>query len=59
MGTVGLVFVSYAGLTKVSSVSEEVENPDKVIPLGMLLSISVATTVYCVGVAVMMWVLDP
>lgn len=59
MGTVGLVFVSYAGLTKVSSVSEEVENPDRVIPLGMLLSISVATTVYCIGVAVMMWVLDP
>ena len=59
MGTVGLVFVSYAGLTKVSSVAEEVEDPDRVIPLGMLLSISVATVVYCVGVAVMMWVLDP
>jgi len=59
MGTVGLVFVSYAGLTKVSSVSEEVEDPDRVIPLGMLLSIAVATTVYCIGVAVMMWVLDP
>ncbi len=59
MGTVGLVFVSYAGLTKVSSVAEEVENPDRVIPLGMLLSIAVATTVYCIGVAVMMWVLEP
>jgi APA family basic amino acid/polyamine antiporter len=59
MGTVGLVFVSYAGLTKVSSVAEEVENPDRVIPLGMLLSICVATTVYCIGVAVMMWVLEP
>lgn len=59
MGTVGLVFVSYAGLTKVSSVAEEVENPDRVIPLGMLLSIAVATSVYCIGVAVMMWVLDP
>ncbi|MEC7240507.1 MAG: APC family permease, partial [Myxococcota bacterium] len=57
MGTVGLVFVSYAGLTKVSSVAEEVENPDRTIPLGMLLSIGVATFVYCVGVAVMMWVI--
>lgn len=57
MGTVGLVFVSYAGLTKVSSVAEEVENPDRVIPLGMLLSIAVATVVYCVGVAVMLWVI--
>ena len=59
MGTVGLVFVSYAGLTKVSSVAEEVENPDRVIPLGMMLSIAVATFTYCIGVAVMMWVLDP
>jgi len=59
MGTVGLVFVSYAGLTKVSSLAEEVENPDKNIPLGMLLSICVATLFYCVGVAVMMWVLEP
>ena len=30
--TVGLVFVSYAGLTKVASISEEVQNPDKAIP---------------------------
>ena len=59
MATVGLVFVSYAGLTKVSSVSEEVEDPDRMIPLGMVMSISVATVVYCVGVAVMMWVLEP
>ncbi len=59
MGTVGLVFVSYAGLTKVSSVAEEVENPDRVIPLGMLLSIVVATITYCVGVTVMMYVLEP
>ncbi len=59
MATVGLVFVSYAGLTKVSSMAEEVENPDRTIPLGMILSIAVATVVYCVGVAVMMWVLDP
>ncbi len=59
MATVGLVFVSYAGLTKVSSMAEEVENPDTTIPLGMILSILVATIIYCVGVAVMMWVLDP
>ena len=59
MGTVGLVFVSYAGLTKVSSVAEEVEDPDRVIPLGMFLSISVATLTYCVGVSVMMWVIEP
>ncbi len=59
VATVGLVFVSYAGLTKVSSVAEEVEDPDRAIPLGMLLSIITATFVYCVGVFVMVAVLEP
>lgn len=57
--TVGLVFVSYAGLTKVASVAEEVQDPDRSIPLGMLLSVITATTVYCVGVFIMVAVLDP
>lgn len=51
LATVGLVFVSYAGLTKVASVAEEVENPDRNIPLGMGLSLFVATIAYTVGVA--------
>lgn len=59
MGTVGLVFVSYAGLTKVSSVAEEVQDPDRAIPLGMFLSLVTATFVYCVGVFIMVAVLDP
>ena len=57
--TVGLVFVSYAGLTKVASVAEEVENPDRNIPLGMTLSLVVATAAYVLGVLVMVAVLDP
>ncbi len=57
--TTGLVFVSYAGLTKVASVAEEVDDPDREIPLGMLLSLLVATFVYVVGVFVMVAVLDP
>ncbi len=40
--TIGLVFVSYAGLTKVASVAEEIENPDRNIPLGMTLSLATA-----------------
>ncbi|QDG49344.1 APC family permease [Persicimonas caeni] len=59
MATVGMVFVSYAGLTKVTSVAEEVENPDRNIPLAMILSLATATTLYCVGVYVMNAVLDP
>ena len=56
--TIGLVFVSYAGLTKVASVSEEVQNPDRNIPLGMMLSLATATFIYVVGVFIMVMFLD-
>ena len=59
LGTIGLVFVSYAGLTKVASVAEEVQNPDRNIPLGMILSLATATAIYVVGVAIMIAVLEP
>lgn len=57
--TVGMVFVSYAGLTKVASIAEEVENPDRNIPRGMFLSIFTAITVYGAGVYLMTAVLEP
>lgn len=57
ISTIGLVFVSYAGLTKVASIAEEVQNPDKVIPLGMLLSLLTASIVYVVGVFILLKVL--
>ena len=59
LATIGLVFVSYAGLTKVASVAEEVQNPDRNIPLGMMLSLATATLIYVVGVAIMIAVLEP
>ena len=57
--TIGFVFVSYAGLTKVASVSEEVQNPDRNIPLGMILSLATATFIYVVGVFIMVMLLEP
>ena len=59
VATTGLVFVSYAGLTKVASVAEEVTDPDRNIPRGMLLSLLTATAIYVVGVFIMVAVLDP
>lgn len=59
LATVGMVFVSYAGLTKVASVAEEVENPDRNIPLGMILSIISAIIVYVAGVYIMVALLEP
>lgn len=57
LATIGIVFVSYAGLTKVASVAEEVRNPDRNIPLGMGLSLLTATAIYVLGVAIMVAVL--
>lgn len=57
--TIGFVFVSYAGLTKVASVSEEVQDPDRNIPLGMMLSLATATFIYVVGVFIMVMLLEP
>ena len=59
VATIGLVFVSYAGLTKVASVAEEVQDPDRNLPLGMFLSLATATLIYCVGVFIMIAVLEP
>jgi len=56
LATTGLVFVSYAGLTKVTSVSEEVTDPEKTIPRGMFLSLAVATAIYVLGVSVVVGV---
>ncbi|MCK5448518.1 MAG: amino acid permease, partial [Gemmatimonadetes bacterium] len=56
--TIGLVFISYAGLTKVASISEEVKDPDRNLPLGMLLALLTASAVYVVGVFLMVSVID-
>jgi len=58
VSTIGLVFVSYAGLTKVASVAEEIENPDVNIPLGMTLSLATATAIYTLGTLILINVLD-
>jgi len=55
--TSGFVFVSFIGLTKVASVSEEVKNPSRNLPLGMIASLIVVTIVYAVGVAIVVGVL--
>ena len=52
ISAIGLVFVSYGGLTKVASIAEEVEDPSRNIPLGVILSLIVSTVIYTVGVLV-------
>lgn len=57
--TAGFVFVSYLGLTKVASVAEEIKDPERNIPMGMLLSLVVTSIVYFLGVFVMVALIEP
>lgn len=58
VATIGFVFVSYAGLTKVASVAEEIKDPDRNIPLGMMLSLVSTTIIYVVGVFIVVALMD-
>lgn len=42
-----LVFVSYAGVTKVAAIAEEVKSPHKNLHRGILLSLFIVTLIYC------------
>jgi len=57
--TAGLVYISYVGLTKIASVSEEVTNPERNLPLGMILALLTAIVVYTLGTGVMVGLLTP
>jgi amino acid transporter len=59
LAATGLVFVSYAGVTKVASIAEEVENPGRNIPLGILGSLAFTTLLYVAVVAVLVGITDP
>ena len=58
VSTAGLVFVSFGGLTKISSIAEEVENPTRNIPLGMILSYLLVTALYILAIAVTVGITD-
>ncbi|NIC00581.1 amino acid permease [Halobacterium sp. R2-5] len=58
LAATGLVFVSYAGVTKVASVAEEVEDPGRNIPIGILGSLAFTTLLYVGIVAVMVGVTE-
>ena len=43
---VAFVYLSYSGVTKVAAIAEEIKNPDKNLPLGMIFSLFIITTIY-------------
>ncbi len=46
LAATGFVFVGFAGLTKIASVAEEVDNLERNIPLGMTLALSISLLIY-------------
>ncbi len=58
LATAGFVFVSYGGLLKVASLAEEVKEPGRVLPLGMILSLLAVAVVYSAVIFVTYGVLD-
>ena len=53
LSTTGLVYISYVGITNVASLSEEVRDPERNIPLGVFLALGTAVLVYGLGTAIM------
>ena len=46
LAAAGLVFASFNGVTKVASIAEEVENPERNLPAGILVSLGIVTVLY-------------
>ncbi|MBD3426718.1 MAG: amino acid permease [Candidatus Omnitrophica bacterium] len=56
--TAGFVFVSYGGLLKIGSIAEEVKNPARTVPLGMIISLVSVSVLYIITVFVTSGVLS-
>jgi len=56
--TAAFVFVAYGGIIQISSIAEDVANPGRTIPAGMILSLVVTTILYTLMVWVTSGVLD-
>jgi APA family basic amino acid/polyamine antiporter len=54
--TTGLVFVSYIGITKVASLSEEIQKPERNIPLSIYMASFTAFVIYTLGTLVILGV---
>ena len=58
LATSGLVFISFGGLTKVASVAEEVKQPGRNLPLGMILAWFVVTVFYVAVITITVGVVN-
>ncbi|MCX4247913.1 amino acid permease [Paraliomyxa miuraensis] len=59
LAAVGLVFISYAGVTKIAAIAEEVRDEARNIPLGIVISLLVIALVYTLVAWVLAGIFDP
>lgn len=57
--TAGMVYISYVGVTKVASLSEEVKDPEKNLPRGIILALITALVIYAAGTALIVALVPP
>lgn len=57
ISTAGFVYISYVGVTKVASLSEEVKDPERNLPLGVFLAMGTAILIYALGTFIMVGVI--
>lgn len=57
--TAALVFVSYAGVTKIAAIAEEVKSPGRNLPRGILFSLLISTLLYAGVAYIMMAAVEP
>ena len=53
ISTAGMIYISYAGLGKITSLSEEIHNPERNLPLGVFLALGTTLVIYILGTLVM------
>ena len=58
LATSGLVFISFGGLTKVTSIAEEIKQPGRNLPLGMILAWLVVTWFYLAVISITVGVVN-
>lgn len=54
----GIIFISFGGLTKIASVAEEIKDPVKTIPRGMIGSFVIVSIIYMLTIFVTIGLLD-
>ena len=59
LSTAGLIYISYIGITKIASVSEEIKDPERNLPLGIFLAMITVVIVYVLGTLVIVGVVPP